>query len=783
MELSTSNSKATLSGAIARLARSVSAQRPALPAVALLAAASLAPCGAWAAAGTAPEISASATVEEVIVTATRREEKLRDVPVSASALSGEPLLVIGTAGEDIRQLAFKVPSLNIESSNGRTFPRFYIRGYGNTDFTDFASQPVGLVYDDIVQENPSLKGFPVFDQADVEVLRGPQGTLFGRNSPAGVVKLESAKPVLGQTSGSVSVSDGTYNTGNFEGVVNLPVNDHMAFRAATQGQHRDDWVYNPIRKQHLEGYDDWAARLQLLYKSDENFSALFNVHGRALNGSARLFRGGTIQIGTNSLVPGFDPAVFITDGYNGQSYSSAGANVHLTWNTPTMTFQSITGYESIRHYLTIGDIDGVAGCGPICFTGPPTATVAPVINPLGITTGGGIKNHYQLTQEFRAVSNQPGPLQGQAGVFLFNEDVEDNAHNYDITGATITDTTRARQKNDAEAIFGSLEYSVTPEFKLRGGLRFTQDHKTFSVPYAQTVNGTPLPLTGPLSQSKSASNLSWDLSATYRVSPDANLYARVATGFRAPSFGAPTGTQSIQVARSENNISYEAGIKADLFDRRARIAFDVFYYDVSHQQLTAVGGNTNQTALINAAHSIGQGAELDFQANLTPNLVLNLSGSLNDTKIQDKNLAVNQCFNWDFIQAGFHCHITNPINAAGKTLIDGNPLPQAAKYIGDLSLRYTVPLASGSELYFYTDWSYRSEVDFFLYRATEFIGPPLTQAGVRVGYTWQSKKYEVAAFCRNCTNQIRAIGAIDFDNALSMINDPRIIGAQFSAKF
>src|SRR5580693_6956895 len=155
------------------------------------------------------------SVAEVIVTATRREERLLDVPVSASVLSGAPLEVIGTAGQDIRQLAFAVPSLNIESSNGRTFPRFYIRGYGNTDFSSFASQPVGLFYDDIVQENPALKGFPIFDQADVEVLRGPQGTLFGRNSPAGVVKLESAKPVLNQFSSSVSLSDGTYNTADF----------------------------------------------------------------------------------------------------------------------------------------------------------------------------------------------------------------------------------------------------------------------------------------------------------------------------------------------------------------------------------------------------------------------------------------------------------------------------------------------------------------------------------------------------------------------------------------
>src|SRR5581483_7188089 len=184
----------------------------------------------------------SDSLAEVVVTATHRAQNEKDVPVSISVVDNNLMQSLGNSGQDIKQLAFEVPSLNIESSNGRAFPRLYIRGYGNTDFHDFASQPVGLYYDDIVQENPALKGFPIFDTADVEVLRGPQGTLFGRNSPAGVVKLESAKPELGVTSGLFSMSDGTFNTAVVEGVVNLPINDVVAFRASTQIQHRDNWV-------------------------------------------------------------------------------------------------------------------------------------------------------------------------------------------------------------------------------------------------------------------------------------------------------------------------------------------------------------------------------------------------------------------------------------------------------------------------------------------------------------------------------------------------------------
>ena len=129
------------------------------------------------------------------VTAERRIENIQEVPNSISTISGETLDAHQhRAARTCACLSGRVPSLNIESSFGRAFPRFYIRGYGNTDFRLNASQPVSLVYDDIVQENPILKGFPVFDLDRIEVLRGPQGTLFGRNTPAGVVKFDSAQP-------------------------------------------------------------------------------------------------------------------------------------------------------------------------------------------------------------------------------------------------------------------------------------------------------------------------------------------------------------------------------------------------------------------------------------------------------------------------------------------------------------------------------------------------------------------------------------------------------------
>ena len=471
------------------------------------------------------------------MTATRREERLLDVPVSTSVLSGAPLDVLGTAGQDIRQLAFAVPSLNIESSNGRTFPRFYIRGYGNTDFTSFASQPVGLYYDDIVQENPALKGFPIFDQADVEVLRGPQGTLFGRNSPAGVVKLESAKPVLGQFSGSASISDGTYQHRRFrrrgQSSDQRPDGVSRLDPGATPGQ-LGERTHEPSRRPAPGGLRRLGrCACSCSFKPSDDFSALFNVHGRTLDGSARLFRANIITEGTNSLVAGLRPRLHLH-----RRLQRAVLQQHRRQRASDLDHAGL--HLSVDHRLRVDPAlpdalaTSTAATVPACS---PTRRLPQALGyiPFAVETGGGIVSHYQLTQEFRVVSNQSGPLQGQAGVFLFDENTEAIDNDYVYNSLALIDTTLSRQKNDAEAIFGSLEYSFTSAFKVRGGLRFTWDNKTFSVPFTDVAGGLP----PPLSASAHATKLNWDLSPTYALAPNVNLYARVATGFRAPSFGRP----------------------------------------------------------------------------------------------------------------------------------------------------------------------------------------------------------------------------------------------------
>lgn len=718
---------------------------------------------------------AEGKLETITVTAERREENIRDVPISISTLGGESLDVINSGGQDVRALAGRVPSLNIESSFGRAFPRFYLRGYGNTDFRLNASQPVSLVYDDVVQENPILKGFPVFDVDQIEVLRGPQGTLFGRNSPAGVVKFDSVKPRQTQE-GYINLSAAKYTTLALDGAINVPLSKEWAMRFSVQAQHRNDWVHNTIPTgptQDFEGYDDNAARLQFLYEPDAKFSALFNVHARDLKGSARLFRANIIKPGTNNLVDGFDASKVSFDGKNESRLKTNGGSIRLRWVLNDFTLHSITGYESLDTYNR-GDIDG--GYGAVFA--PPSG---PGFIPFSSETADGIPKHSQFTQELRLESNAKGPMKWQGGLYYFNEDYTVESFSYDslFTKNAQNGYERVRQKNDAYAIFSAVDFNVSPALDLRAGLRYTKDKKDFKVEdYNSGTFGTlptlaALAAAGPLTAKPSDNKVSWDVSGTFAVDRDVKLFARVANGFRAASVQGASAFNNQSIAKPETSTSFEAGIKADLLNRQARMSFGVFSYEIKDQQLTAVGGAANANILLNAKKARGQGFELDLQAYLTPNLLATIGASYNDTKIKDPTLAVAVCA---------ACTVTDPKTAGGLALIDGNPLPQAPKQQGNFTLRYSIPTKDG-EWYAYTDWVYRSKVNFFLYESVEFTGKALTEGGVRVGYIWGNGNYEIAGYGRNITNQVRITGGIDFNNLTGFINEPRIYGVQFKAKF
>jgi iron complex outermembrane receptor protein len=479
------------------------------------------------------------------------------------------------------------------------------------------------------------------------------------------------------------------------------------------------------------------------------------VHQRTTTGSARLFRANLIQKGTNDFAPGTDLDSLVSNALNFQTLHTTGANARLTWDLGAVKLYSITGIEHVSNYFTRGDIDG----------GTPTG---PGFIPFQVQTGGFISGLNQYSQEFRVESKNAGPLNWQAGVYYFDEDVTGGSNNYDSTTQAQTSHLVSEQKNKAWAAFASVTYNLSDALSVRGGLRYTDDKKDFN-----TLVHDNVVLVGPSGVSESKSKVNWDLSGTYKLNNDVNLYARIATGFRAPSIAAASSSVPITVADAETITSYEAGIKADLFERRARASFSLYDYDVKNQQLTVVGGNSNVTKLINAKKTAGQGAEFEIEGIVTPALHLSASASYNFTEIKDPSLSVNKCA---------QCTITDPMTSAGRVDINGNPLPQAPHWILNATARYGVPVGDG-EFFVYTDWSYRSKMNFFLYEATEFVGKPLTEGGLRVGYTWADGKYEAAVFGRNILDQRRITGAIDFNNLTGFTNEPRVWGVQFKGNF
>ncbi|MFG6459093.1 TonB-dependent receptor [Roseateles sp. BYS96W] len=703
-------------------------------------------------------------LEAVVITAERRAENIQDVPSAVSKISGEKLDVLASGGQDLRFLSGRVPSLNIESSFGRAFPRFYLRGYGNTDFRLNASQPVSVIVDDVIQENPILKGFPIFDTAAVEVVAGPQGTLFGRNTPAGVVKFDSVKPSQKQD-GYVSATVGNYGTVNLEGAANLPLSGDWAARISAQTQRRSDWVDNTAPNAvtpKTEGYRDSAVRGQVLYEPHKQFSALLNVHFRDLDGSPRLFRANAIKRGTNDLADGFDAEKVAFDGVNEQTLKQSGGSLRLKWSLPELNIYSITGGEHVKP-LSRGDIDGgVLGQAGI---------------PFPSETGSGMNGHRQLTQEVRLESNTSGPMSWQAGVYLFDEKYTIDNITYDTTTHVANDHIYSEQTNKAWAVFGSVNYAVNKDLTLRGGLRYTKDKKDLATTHAgsggfNTSTGT--------SASTDDGKWSGDLSATYKLDATTNVYARFANGFRASSMQNASAFAGQSQAGPESVNSYEIGFKSELLKRTLRLSGSLFTYTVKDLQLTAVGGSSNATRLLNAKKATGNGAELNLEALITPDLLVTFGGSLNNTKIKDAALGVPP---GGSLQVGTAFPTVLDPMVGGNAMVDGNPLPNAPKWTANLTARYSMPLADGSEVYVYTDWAYRSKVNFFLYEATEFTGKALTEGGLRVGYIWGNGKYEAAGFVRNITNQIRVTGAIDFNNLTGFINDPRTYGVQFKAMF
>ena len=724
-------------------------------------------------------------LETITVTANKRSESIQDVPISIATISAENLDTILAGGEDILALATRVPGLYAESSNGRVAPRFYMRGLGNTDFDLAASQPVSIIMDDVVMENVVLKSFPLFDIQQVEVIRGPQGTLFGRNTTAGIIKFDSVKP-REDFDAYVQASYGSFQTTSIEAAIGGEMGEGISGRFSILSQDRDNYIDNladPSSRNDLGGFNETAFRGQMLFNGTEDLEVLWQVQGRRLDGTASIFRANIFDQGSSKLNGNYKRDEVNFDGNlrgngfdnNPQAYESYGTTLKIDYDLGDATFTAISSYQQADGY-SLGDIDGGFGSGE---------TSNPGFIPFGAVTQDNLNNLRQVTHEFRFASDTNEARQWQLGMFYFDSSFNVTSNDGSFGATTVF------HENDTWAVFGQQSYELSDALTITGGVRYTNDEKSLVVG-DQNVGGFCLVVDfldceiqdyDPIDVEDG--RWSFEGSIDYKANDDTTLFARYANGFRAQSIqgrdvafeGAPS------VADAETINSYEIGAKSDLVDDTLRLNIALFYYEVDDLQLTAIGGSGNNTALINAASGRAFGYELDLQLVATENLVFTAGYSFNDTKINDSDLKVLPCgANPAFGSLG-NCSVNDPRVDTYFASIDNNPFPNAPQSIATLTARYSIPAGDDGEFFAFTDWAYQGETSLFLYDADEFVVDNQFEGGFRVGYENFAKNYSVALFGRNITNESNVKGAIDFNNLTGIVNEPRIIGIEAKVSF
>ena len=742
----------------------------------------------------AAQQSAGIVLEEIVVTATKREETLQDVPISVATLQGEAYNALFSGSEDILALSGRVPGLYAESSNGRAAPRFYLRGLGNIDFDLAASQPVSIVMDEVVMENVVLKSFPLFDMQNVEVIRGPQGTLFGRNTTAGIIKFNTRRPSE-ETSGYVKGSWAENETINLEGAIGGSLIDgELSARVSGLWRERDNWITNGLTgEESLGEYEEAAGRLQLLWTPNDRLSALLSTQHRSLEGTSSIFRANVFTTGSDSLNQNYDRETVYYDGgdNNPQEYNSHGHTLNVTYELDNFTVNSITSYQDADGFSR-GDIDG----GVVDFSGttpvPPGITfdpAAPVFGGTALTFPGTITvpsvtqdgaDTKQFTQEFRVASNTDGRFSWQFGAFYFDSELKVTTESFASFGfAGTQQDTRIKQENETWAVFGQGSYDVTDELTLTAGIRYTDDEKDFDVlQFGQLWLDLGIPTSLADVSTIDDDEVSWEVAVNYAMTDESTLFARVASGFRAQTIQGRDVAflETPTVADSESIDSIEAGYKADLFGERMRINFAVFHYEVDDMQLSIIGGATNTNQVINADTGDATGFELDTDFLVTDNLLISFGASYNDTEIQDADLASAPC------GSGL-CTVLDPLNADGQAILDGNPFPRAPKQTYNFSLRWGMPIGNDAEFYVFTDWAWYGEINMPLYESVEFQTDEQYEGGLRVAYRNNRTGWELAAFGRNITDEDNVLGFIDFSNNTGFVNEPRVWGVEASYVF
>ena len=764
--------------------------------------------------------NASVSVAEVLVTARRRVEKAQSVPIAITNLSAKDLATHQEVKLAQDVVAF-APNVTAAATDGRERPRWFIRGVGTNNTDANGVSQVGVYRDDVYIANFYAQAFPLFDQSQVDVLSGPQGTLWGKNTTGGAISFTSKAPSF-TPSGYVKADVGSFGEWGAEGAVGGPiVGDVLAGRLSLYHDQDKGWMknvykgdvltpsptaWNTANPKSVGANDETDLRAQFLFKPSNSFDALLSVHHRRYFGDSTPSYEGPDTPNAPLVNPSYNlgytsPSNPLPYGYvwaadvGRESVDNTGGLVRLNWVLPDdVTLTSITGYEDSALRRSSGGNPAI---------------------PLSNSVSRQFTPDKQFSEEVRFASPLSGRFNWIAGAYYFNEREVSEAWAGNlvaftapspVTKASYSDTYTAT-KTQSGALFGSATYNFTDKFKLTAGGRLNSEKKIYGQAYTQGTGtvafsnpgqwwnessvSSPL-LTNSVAQiSQTYNSFTFDITPQYAITDKALAYLHVATGYLSGGFdskkntGVTPNTQQINAYAPERLTAYQLGLKTSWFDSRLIANAELFYYDYPSIQVLVIlpssGSNSSSST-----SNIGQGYSnaagwvrgAEFTLNATPDEHWHLRAALGllDSKYTSYPLQTGVSY------PGLGITPATVINPTGGVFT------RAPKVTASLAADYTLHLPGGSSLQGGLQYQYLSKQ---YYNPTLEFDPTLSQGayGLVNGHvTWSlgaENRYAVTLTGLNLTDQHYLIHAIAPSNFVSAEREgkPRSFLLTVSAKY
>jgi iron complex outermembrane recepter protein len=741
----------------------------------------------------------NSVIEEIVVTARRRAENLQDTPISITALSGGDLAATGAKdASDIGRAAPNVTFLTSTNSGGTSaFAGVFIRGIGQDDFLPTADPGVGIYLDEVYLGRASGGALRLNDVSSIQVLRGPQGTLFGRNTVGGAVLVVSNKPETDRTSGKVELGYGSDDLRELGIVSNLPLSETSAIRVSATGTLQDGYARSTSAPfQEFGKRKEYNVRAQLLVEPADNM---------------RFIAAADYMYQRNTNVPG----VLLADTTFGTPPSGLGTlyNGFVAPASPTgfLTPANLGSLDPIRTGA-VGKIDDDADVWGVSLTGE--IDLSDSVQLKTITSYRDMKANFasdndgtihriaqtddvldqrQFSQEIQ-LSGKTDRLQWIVGAYYFREIADDfnsvsvvpGSYNaveelpinlptgpgapipcalqtftpipgtpfrapppgfglgcpFNIANTTVDIeldvATVVKSRNFAG--YGQFTYNLTDALSVTAGLRWTYEKKNF---FASTLNravsaklGVPFYSVNPFTDNESWSEFTPKLGFEYKASEDALLFASYSRGFKSGTFnGRATDPAALGSVDPEVVDAFEIGAKTDLMDRRLRVNGSLFYNKYSDIQLVVTANQNNQliNQFLNAAKADIYGGELEVTA--VPVNGLTLNASLGYAKSEIKKL--------------------DAIVVANSTIREGNVLKKTPEWTWSLGGMYTVPLSVG-ELSARVSYSYQSKIFHDPGNLSQTLEGGYGLLDASLGFKLNSPSIALAVYGQNLTNKTYA---------------------------